>query len=91
MPAAITISDVQAFLKQKGVETACPLCHKTDWALIGDETSIRWPFAATDHGRWSATNPESLELTGLCCLHCGFIRQHVTQLIRDWKTQDGKQ
>lgn len=60
-------------IKARGAGTTCPFCGNTNWFVLdygGHSTALK--FLETPH---------SLPVYTLSCVKCGYIRQHLRQIV----------
>ena len=60
------------FLTSRGAKSECPVCHETEWALIGsDDSTMRLVCENAD-----STLGKGVEIVVLACQNCAFVRMH---------------
>lgn len=73
-PVAREIETFVKLAQAVGVGEACPMCRNEDWFLLGADTHFAMLTHQAQTGHKAFT---------LACTRCGYVRQHVKQILRD--------
>ncbi|MCF1487552.1 hypothetical protein LZ838_09275 [Pseudomonas sp. AA27] len=77
-----TMDDFIRFLEAKTGESRCPVCNFQRWVVLGapsTETSYRMVTTLRDGAK-----PTFLSSFSVYCSNCGFIRQHIARVVKEW-------
>lgn len=82
---SVTSDDFVRFLEAKNPESDCPVCGEETWTVI-------CPFDHEDaHDTYrlvtrlkDGSRPMTVSSFGLFCDSCGYLRQHVAKVVRQW-------
>jgi hypothetical protein len=78
-------AQLEAFTEEKCKGGACPICgNKEWWADIGLPSQRTEFFVIKEAGKGLPGMPHPVRVIWFTCANCGFIRQHLEQVIRDW-------
>lgn len=86
----ITIEDVVAFYETKNIQSACPICGKSDWTLLEPPEEYNWAIgsARTDGGM--VIPSPSIPVITLMCGHCYGLRSHAALPISSSRKDSGQ-
>ena len=82
---AVEINDVIRFLEEKSLDSECPACGTDEWTIVCPAD----PEGALDTYRLvtplrDGDRPMTLSTVAIYCDNCGFVRQHLSRLIKKW-------
>ncbi|NQD78617.1 hypothetical protein HP436_00290 [Pseudomonas sp. CrR14] len=83
---AVSADEFIRFLEDKTIESDCPACEGSDWTIIGDSSSGE-PFRLRTMLK-SESRTIGLSSYAIYCDNCGFIRQHLARVVRNWATEN---
>ncbi|MNJ28711.1 hypothetical protein D3C77_232570 [compost metagenome] len=78
----VKMDDFIRFLEAKTSTTNCAACGHDHWTILGwsdTDVTLRLVNELLD-----GPKPESTSSFALFCNNCGFLRQHVSKVVRDW-------
>ncbi|MDO1495788.1 hypothetical protein HND72_14505 [Pseudomonas putida] len=79
---SVQMDDFIRFLEEKTGSTTCSACGKNEWTLFGlPDTDVAFR-AITSF--LDGPEEESTSSFVLFCNNCGFMRHHVSKVVRDW-------
>jgi len=80
---ATGITDFVRFLEAKSPESDCPVCGGSTWTVVcpfdDDADTYRLVTSLKDGNR-----PMSLSTFALYCDECGYVRQHISKVVKKW-------
>lgn len=76
------MDDFIRFLEAKTGECRCPACGKERWTVLGvPRTDATYRMVTTLR---DSEKPSSLSTFSVYCSNCGFLRQHVARIVKEW-------
>ncbi len=79
--------DVSAFLNAVGVIAECPSCRKNSWAIGLDKVMLlAKPELIYEE---FPGDPKHYETVVVICDNCGYVRNHLKDVILEWKQKNG--
>lgn len=79
---AVRTSDFVRFLEEKTLDQPCPACGACQWTLIGPkDDGITFMLRTALRG---ASSPTQVTTVAVYCNECGFLRQHLAKVVRNW-------
>lgn len=81
-PYAVKTPDFVRFLEAQTEDKPCPACGSIKWIIIGPGDGGTTYLLRTSLRGGSKTS--QVTTMALHCEDCGFLRQHVAKVVRDW-------
>ena len=84
----LTGTDLHAYIEAKGITYLCTACGDDQVAIISHGPDEPLHILAMPRTHPSNVAGEALEMVGIACQNCGYIRLFGTLHIVEWKEQE---
>lgn len=81
-------ADLQAFIEAKGITLICPSCNDDQVSIISQGPHDPLHILAVPRVHPEYIAGEALEMIGLTCKNCGYVRMFVARSVVEWKEQE---
>ncbi|MNJ39982.1 hypothetical protein D3C77_348660 [compost metagenome] len=84
---AVPADEFVRFLEEKTQGLKCPSCAADDWTVVcpTDDYADTYRLVTTLR---DGSRPMNLSTFAIYCDNCGFVRQHLSRVVRAWVEQN---
>jgi hypothetical protein len=82
--ANVTEQDFKQFLSEKIKNHGCPCCLSNNWMILDVPNMVFGLVALPKLGGFNMPPPH-VPMLSMSCVTCGYIRNHATGIVAQWK------
>lgn len=89
-PLSVSSNDFVRFLEEKTLDSICPACKADEWTVVcpfSDEGDDNDTYRLVTPLR-DGVKPTQISTFAIYCDNCGYIRQHLTRVVRNWANEN---
>lgn len=86
-PLTVSAFDFVRFLEAKTLDSSCPACQLDEWTLVCPNDHEADAYRLVTQLR-DGLKPTQVSTLAIFCDNCGFVRQHMSRVVKSWVTDN---